>query len=113
MRRPGVTSACPPEATATTVRRLGELQRGLLEAYEKDLPLVVGVAFDPSSVARGVISGVGAVINGLYAAGELVGGLFYHNYPSGSGLSSGAVFGRTAGAGAAKFGRAQTAVTKV
>jgi len=60
-----------------------------------------------------VLDGSGAVINGLYAAGELVGGLFYHNYPSGSGLSSGAVFGRTAGAGAAKFGRAQAAVTKV
>ena len=32
-------------------------------------------------------------IRGLYAAGELVGGLFYFNYPGGSGLTSGAVFG--------------------
>lgn len=40
-------------------------------------------------------------INGLYAAGELVGGLFYHNYPSGAGLISGAVFGRLAGRNAA------------
>jgi tricarballylate dehydrogenase len=40
-------------------------------------------------------------IPGLYAAGELVGGLFYHNYPGGSGLMSGAVFGRTAGQSAA------------
>ncbi|MFV2008609.1 MULTISPECIES: FAD-dependent tricarballylate dehydrogenase TcuA [unclassified Micromonospora] len=40
-------------------------------------------------------------IDGLYAAGELVGGLFYHNYPGGSGLTSGAVLGRTAGAAAA------------
>jgi tricarballylate dehydrogenase len=38
---------------------------------------------------------------GLYAAGELVGGLFYHNYPGGSGLAAGAVFGRLAGASAA------------
>ena len=60
-----------------------------------------------------VLDGSGAVINGLYAAGELVGGLFYHNYPSGSGLSSGAVFGRAAGAGAAEFARAQAAVTMV
>ena len=37
----------------------------------------------------------------LYAAGELVGGLFYDNYPGGSGLMSGAVFGRTAGSTAA------------
>jgi tricarballylate dehydrogenase len=40
-------------------------------------------------------------IGGLYAAGELVGGLFYFNYPGGTGLMSGAVFGRIAGAAAA------------
>ena len=39
-------------------------------------------------------------IAGLYAAGELVGGIFYHNYPGGSGLTSGTVFGRIAGASA-------------
>lgn len=37
-------------------------------------------------------------IEGLYAAGELVGGLFAYNYPGGTGLMSGAVFGRLAGA---------------
>jgi tricarballylate dehydrogenase len=36
-------------------------------------------------------------IPGLYAAGEMVGGLFYFNYPGGTGLTSGAVFGRIAG----------------
>lgn len=41
-------------------------------------------------------------IPGLYAAGELVGGLFYHNYAGGTGLMSGAVFGRTAGRAAAE-----------
>jgi tricarballylate dehydrogenase len=40
-------------------------------------------------------------IPGLFAAGELVGGLFYHNYPGGTGLMSGAVFGKTAGASVA------------
>jgi len=40
-------------------------------------------------------------IPGLYAAGELLGGLFYNNYPGGAGLMAGAVFGRTAGASAA------------
>jgi tricarballylate dehydrogenase len=44
-------------------------------------------------------------IRGLYAAGELVGGLFYFNYPGGSGLTSGAVFGRIAGSSAARAGR--------
>jgi len=38
---------------------------------------------------------------GLYAAGELVGGIFYFNYPGGTGLISGAVFGRIAGTAAA------------
>ena len=41
-------------------------------------------------------------IEGLYAAGEMVGGLFHHNYALGSGLMSGAVFGRIAGRSAAK-----------
>ncbi|MCA1668430.1 MAG: FAD-dependent tricarballylate dehydrogenase TcuA [Thermomicrobia bacterium] len=42
-------------------------------------------------------------IPGLHAAGELVGGLFSTNYPGGSGLTSGAVFGRRAGATAGKY----------
>ena len=46
-----------------------------------------------------------APIPGLYAAGELVGGLFYHNYPGGSGLMAGAVFGKIAGASAAQDAR--------
>jgi tricarballylate dehydrogenase len=41
-------------------------------------------------------------IGGLYAAGEMVGGLFHYNYPLGTGLMSGAVFGRIAGRSAAK-----------
>ena len=48
-------------------------------------------------------------IAGLYAAGELVGGLFYHNYPGGTGLMSGAVFGKIAGASAAAAARQATA----
>jgi len=54
------------------------------------------------------IDGEGRVLNvaadpipGLYAAGELVGGLFYFNYPGGTGLTAGAVFGRLAGSAAA------------
>jgi tricarballylate dehydrogenase len=48
-----------------------------------------------------VINSDGEPIRGLYAAGELVGGIFYFNYPGGSGLTNGAVFGRIAGASAA------------
>jgi tricarballylate dehydrogenase len=39
----------------------------------------------------------GRIIPGLYAAGELVGGLFYFNYPGGTGLMAGSVFGKIAG----------------
>ena len=42
-------------------------------------------------------------IKGLFAAGEIIGGIFYFNYPGGSGLTSGAVFGKIAGKSAAKF----------
>ena len=40
-------------------------------------------------------------VRGLYAVGEITGGFFYHNYPSGTGLVRGAVMGRIAGAEAA------------
>lgn len=48
----------------------------------------------------------GGVVAGLYAAGEMVGGLFFHNYASGTGLMSGATFGRFAGAHAAGYAQA-------
>ena len=50
-------------------------------------------------------------IPGLYAAGEMVGGLFYFNYPGASGLTSGSVFGRLAGASAGEFAVQATAST--
>jgi tricarballylate dehydrogenase len=45
----------------------------------------------------------GSTIPGLFAAGELVGGLFYHNYPGGTGLVSGAVLGKLAGDSAGRY----------
>jgi tricarballylate dehydrogenase len=45
-------------------------------------------------------------IGGLFAAGELVGGLFYFNYPGSSGLMAGSVFGRIAGREAAAYAKA-------
>jgi tricarballylate dehydrogenase len=47
-----------------------------------------------------VMSTDGDPIPGLYAAGELVGGIFWFNYPGGSGLTNGSVFGRIAGTSA-------------
>jgi len=42
-------------------------------------------------------------IPGLLACGEMIGGLFYDNYPAGTGLVSGATFGRIAGRTAAQL----------
>lgn len=44
-------------------------------------------------------------ITGLFAAGEMVGGIFYFNYPGGSGLTNGSVFGRIAGRSAVTGGK--------
>ena len=49
-------------------------------------------------------------IPGLFAAGEMVGGIFYFGYPGASGLTSGAVFGRLAGRTAARFAKAKRTV---
>jgi tricarballylate dehydrogenase len=43
-------------------------------------------------------------IPGLFTCGEMVGGLFHYNYPLGTGLMSGAIFGRIAGRSAALSG---------
>lgn len=54
-----------------------------------------GLKTDAATAA--VIDQTDKPIPGLYCAGEMVGGLFYGNYPGGSGLTSGAIFGRKAG----------------
>ena len=48
-----------------------------------------------------VLNKLNRPIKGLYAAGEITGGFFFYNYPSGAGLTRGAVTGRVAGGNAA------------
>lgn len=50
-----------------------------------------------------VLTDAGDAIPGLFSAGEMVGGLFSGNYPGGSGLTAGAVYGRIAGWSAAEW----------
>ncbi len=71
----------------------------------KAYPVTGGITFTYGGLK---VSDTGAVLKednspicGLYAAGEMVGGVFFEGYPGGSGLTSGAVFGRVAGRGAA------------
>jgi tricarballylate dehydrogenase len=64
-------------------------------------PVKCGITFTYGGVktdadAR-VLDRVDRPIPGLFAVGEIQGGLFAHNYPGGAGLMRGAVFGRIAG----------------
>ena len=81
-----------------------KLDKPPYEAYQTTCGITFtfgGLKIDPKSGQ--VIDVDSYPINGLYAAGEMVGGIFFFNYPGGTGLTSGAVFGRMAGnsAGAA------------
>ena len=72
-------------------------------------PVVCGITFTYGGLA---VNNSGEVlsaepprrpIDGLYAAGELVGDLFFEGYPGGSGLTAGGVFGHAAGYQAARY----------
>jgi len=69
-------------------------------------PVTCGITFTFGGVRvdekAAVLDTGGRRIPGRFAAGELVGGLFFHNYPGGSGLTAGAVWGRRAGWAAAQ-----------
>ncbi len=69
-----------------------------------------GLRIDKSAA---VLDTGGQRIPGLFAAGELVGGIFYGNYLGGAGLMSGSVFGRQAGTSASQFASAKVATAKV
>jgi tricarballylate dehydrogenase len=58
-----------------------------------------GLRIDPTSAQVQHVAG--RPIGGLYAAGEMAGGLWVGNYASGSGMMAGATFGRIAGTHAA------------
>ncbi|WP_259946137.1 FAD-binding protein [Jannaschia sp. W003] len=77
------------------------IEQGPFRAY----PVTGGITFTYGGLRvsdRGaVMREDGTEIAGLHACGEMVGGVFYEGYPGGSGLTSGAVFGRLAGTHAA------------
>ncbi|EME45266.1 hypothetical protein DOTSEDRAFT_79314 [Dothistroma septosporum NZE10] len=70
-----------------------------------------GLAINPENAA--VLRNDGSEIEGLHCAGEMVGGLFYGNYPGGSGLTAGGVFGRRAGRAAATRAQQATSSSKL
>lgn len=80
-----------------------KIEKGPFYAF----PITCGITFCFGGVKANsraeVLTKAEQPIKGLYAAGEMIGGIFYHNYPGGAGLMSGAVFGKTAGESAAKY----------
>ena len=68
-------------------------------------PVACGITFTFGGIAidtqARVMDTEDNLIPGLYATGEITGDFFYHNYPGGTGLVRGAVFGRIGGANAA------------
>ena len=70
------------------------------------VPVTGGVTFTFGGIKTNgngqVINTAGKVIPGIYAAGELVGELYYYNYLSATSVIRGAVFGRVAGKHAAE-----------
>lgn len=88
------------KASATEPRKsnwASPLETGPFYAY----PVTCGITFTFGGVKTDthgrVLNAEGEHIPGLYAAGEMLGGLFSTNYPGGSGLAAGCVFGRRAG----------------
>jgi len=74
------------------------VEDGPFEAYAVTCGITFtfgGLRINPQAEVLGVDN---RPIPGLFAAGEMVGGIFYFNYPGGTGLTNGAVFGRIAGA---------------
>lgn len=95
------TSGITPAKTNWALR----VEQGPFYAF----PVTCGITFSFGGLH---VSPEGKVLNkegnplpGLFAAGEMVGGVFYGNYPGGSGLMSGAVFGKMAGSSAADYVR--------
>ena len=79
------------------------LDEGPYEAYGVTCGITFtfgGLKINSNTEVQNILS---QSIPGLYAAGELVGGLFYFNYPGGAGLTAGSVFGKIAGENAARF----------
>ncbi len=102
------TKGASPEKTNWALT----LDKGPFYAY----PVTCGITFTFGAIKANnkaeVLDEENQPIKGLYAAGEMVGELFYHNYPGGSGLMSGSVFGLTAGQSAASYSKQAVSESK-
>ena len=90
-RLPGATSTTSSSGCSSSRTRIA----GIGEARRWSRRNGLGATRDQ------VVASDWKTMPGLFACGEMVGGLFHYNYPLGTGLMSGLVFGRIAGTSAA------------
>jgi tricarballylate dehydrogenase len=115
-RAAGVGNFNPGERDGMAARGLALLKSNWAQRIETPpfcaYPVTGGITFSFGGLkvnqAAQVLATNWEAVPRLFACGEMVGGLFHHNYPGGSGLMSGAVFGRIAGTSAARARRAIT-----
>ncbi|ASK62654.1 tricarballylate dehydrogenase [Virgibacillus phasianinus] len=93
------TQGITPEKTNWAVK----VEEGPFYAF----PVTCGITFSFGGLhvntQGNVLNQNSKPIDGLFAAGEMIGGIFYGNYPGGAGLMSGAVYGKVAGTSAGKY----------
>lgn len=99
-RDPTVKDGCAARVEPPKSNWAAPIETAPFYAY----PVTCGITFTFGGV-KGDLDGRvlredGSAISGLFACGEMLGGLFSGNYPGGSGLAAGMVFGRRAGAAA-------------
>ncbi|HQQ68706.1 MAG TPA: FAD-dependent tricarballylate dehydrogenase TcuA [Alicycliphilus sp.] len=82
------------------------LEQGPFVAFEVSCGITCTYAGLAITTKSEVLDEEGFPMPGLYAAGEMVGGLFFTKYPGGAGLTAGSVFGRIAGQEAARLANA-------
>jgi len=87
-----------------------KLDKGPFYAYSSTGGITFTFGGLKTNTAAQVIATDWRAIKGLFCCGEMVGGLFYDNYPAGTGLVSGATFGRIAGRNAANVALGQDVI---
>jgi tricarballylate dehydrogenase len=82
---------------------------GFVVVGDGNLGFAVAFTFEGMRITtEGAVIGVDDTpIPGRYAVGEMVGDLFYFDYPGGSGFCADAVFGKIAGARAGAYAKAR------
>jgi tricarballylate dehydrogenase len=94
---PNVKDGCAAATEPVKSNWAAPIETGPFYAYGVTCGITFTFGGIKSDTHGRVLDGEGKHIQGLFVAGEMLGGLFSANYPGGSGLAAGCVFGRRAG----------------